>query len=70
MQVVGADLPNSCFSSDGPNQAPRQGLEFENPDKGPDRDGVVRELRPTDKVGDGYDYPDLTDAIEVSITPR
>jgi len=34
----------------------------------PNEDGVVRQLRPTDQVGDGYDYPDPGDAIEVSIT--
>ncbi len=62
--------PNEDPSSDSPNQAPRQGLEFGNPDKGPDEDGVVRELRPTDKVGDGYSYPDPSDAIEVTITPQ
>ena len=60
--------PNEDPGSDSPNQAPRQGLEFENPDKGPDEGGVVRELRPTDRVGDGYSYPDPSDAIEVTIT--
>jgi hypothetical protein len=62
--------PNEDPSSDSPNQAPRQGLEFGNPDKGPDEDGVVRELRPTDQVGDGYSYPDPGEAIEVTITPQ
>lgn len=62
--------PNEDPSSDSPNQAPRQGLEFGNPDKGPDEDGVVRELRPTDKVGDGYSYPDPSEAIDVTITPQ
>jgi hypothetical protein len=62
--------PNEDPSSDSPNQAPRQGLEFGNPDKGPDEDGVVRELRPTDKVDDGYSYPDPSEAIDVTITPQ
>jgi len=62
--------PNEDPASDSPNQAPRQGLEFGNPDKGPDEDGVVRELRPTDKVDDGYSYPDPSDAINVTLTPE
>ena len=60
--------PNEDPASDSPNQAPRQGLEFGNPDRGPDEDGVVRQLRPTGQVGDGYDCPDPGDAIEVTIT--
>jgi len=62
--------PNEDPSSGGCNQAPRQGLEFGNPDRGPDENGVVRELRPTDKVVDGYSYPDPSEAIDVTITPR
>jgi len=62
--------PNEDPGSDSPNQAPRQGLEFGNPDKGPDEHGVVRELRPTDKVDDGYRYPDPSEAIDVTITPQ
>jgi len=62
--------PNEPPGSDSPNQAPRQGLEFGNPDKGPDQGGVVRELRPTDKVGDGYYYPDPTEAIDVTLTSQ
>lgn len=62
--------PNENPNSGSPNQAPRQGLEFGNPDKGPDEDGVVRQLRPTDNVDDGYSYPDPTDVIEVTITPQ
>ena len=41
--------PNEDPSSDGPDQAPRQGLELETPDEGPGRDGVVRELRPLER---------------------
>jgi hypothetical protein len=62
--------PNENPNSGSPNQAPRQGLEFEDPDKGSDENGVVRQLRPTDNVDDGYSYPDPSDAIEVTITPR
>jgi len=62
--------PNESPSSGSPNQAPRQGLEFGNPDKGPDENGVVRQLRPTDNVDDGYSYPDPADAIEVTLTPQ
>jgi hypothetical protein len=62
--------PNEDPSSDSVNQAPRQGLEFGNPDKGPDEDGVVRELRPTDQIDDGYSYPDPSDAIDVTLTPQ
>jgi len=62
--------PNEDPASDSPDQAPRQGLEFGNPDKGPDENGVVRELRPTDKVADGYSYPDPSDAIDVTLTPE
>ncbi len=61
--------PNEDPASGSPTQAPRQGLEFGNPDKGDDENGVVRQLRPTDNVGDGYSYPDPADAIEVTITP-
>jgi hypothetical protein len=61
--------PNEDPTSGSPNQAPRQGLEFGNPDKGPDEDGVVRQLRPVNKVNDGYSYPDPSDAIEVTISP-
>jgi len=60
--------PSEDPAAGSPNQAPRQGLEFGNPDKGTDEDGVVRQLRPTDQVGDGYSYPDPGDAIEVRIT--
>lgn len=62
--------PNDDPSSGSPNQAPRQGLEFDDPDKGSDEDGVVRQLRPVDNVGDGYSYPDPSDAIEVTISPQ
>lgn len=62
--------PNEDPSSGHPTQAPRQGLEFGNPDKGPEEDGVVRQLRPTDNVDDGYHYPDPSDVIEVTITPQ
>ena len=62
--------PNEDPSSGSPNQAPRQGLEFGNPDKGPDENGVVRQLRPTDNVDDGYNYPDPSDVIEVTLTPQ
>jgi len=62
--------PNEDPAAGSPNQAPRQGLEFKNPDKGPDEDGVVRQLRPTDQVGDGLHYPDPSDAIDVTITQK
>lgn len=62
--------PNEAPSSGSPNQAPRQGLEFGNPDKGPDENGVVRQLRPVDTVEDGYSYPDPSDVIDVIITPQ
>jgi hypothetical protein len=62
--------PNEDPESGSPNQAPRQGLEFGNPDRGSDENGVVRQLRPTDNVGDGYSYPDPADAIDVTISPQ
>lgn len=62
--------PNESPSSGSCNQAPRQGLEFGDPDKGPDENGVVRQLRPVDTVGDGYSYPDPSDAIDVIISPQ
>lgn len=62
--------PNEDPTSGSPNQPPRQAVEFGNPDKGPDENGVVRQLRPTDNVGDGYYYPDPSDAIEVTLTPQ
>jgi len=62
--------PNEDPGSGSPNQAPRQGLEFGDPDKGPDEDGVVRQLRPVNKVNDGYSYPDPSEAIDVTISPQ
>ncbi len=62
--------PNEDPASGHPTQAPRQGLEFGDPDKGPDENGVVRQLRPTDNVNDGHSYPDPADAIRVTLTPE
>lgn len=61
---------NEDPSSDSCNRAPRQALEFGNPDKGPDESGVVRQLRPVDDVGDGYSSPDPSDAVEVATSPQ
>lgn len=66
---AGTEL-NESPSSGSPNQAPRQGLEFGDPDKGPDENGVVRQLRPVDNVADGYSYPDPSEAIDVIISPQ
>jgi hypothetical protein len=46
----------------GPDQAPAQ----DSPDQGADEGGVVR---PLDSVMDGYDYPAVSDAIRVTLTP-
>lgn len=62
--------PNDDPASSSPNQAPRQGLEFGNPGRGDDENGLVRQLRPTDNVGGGYSYPDSADAIDVTIAPE
>lgn len=43
----------------GPNQAPRQS----GPNTGPDENGVVQ------LVNDGYTYPNLTDIIQITVTP-
>ncbi|MEF8799826.1 MAG: spondin domain-containing protein [Halolamina sp.] len=47
----------------GPDQAPAQ----DSPDQGADEDGVVRRLADVD---DGYDYPDASDALELTLTPQ
>lgn len=47
----------------GPDQAPAQ----ETPDQGADEGGVVRRL---DDVDDGYSYPEVSDAIRVTLTPQ
>lgn len=44
----------------GPDQAPAQ----DSPTQGGDEDGVVRRLSAVD---DGYDYPDVSDAIQVTV---
>ncbi|MFB6298611.1 MAG: spondin domain-containing protein [Salinirussus sp.] len=54
--------PNAQPPGQGPDQAPAQS----SPDQGPDEKGVVRRLS---DVGDGYRYPDVTQAIRVSLTP-
>lgn len=48
------------FPGAGANQAPRQS----GPDTGADENGTVRAI---DNVNDGYSYPNVTDAIRVSI---
>ncbi|MEF8906991.1 MAG: spondin domain-containing protein [Haloarculaceae archaeon] len=53
--------PNGQPGQD-PDQAPAQ----DSPDQGADEGGVVR---PLDSVMDGYDYPAVTDAIRVTLTP-
>jgi hypothetical protein len=47
----------------GADQAPAQ----ESQDQGADEDDVVRRL---EDVEDGYDYPDASEAIEVTLTPQ
>jgi hypothetical protein len=47
----------------GPDQAPAQS----SPDQGADEGGVVRELT---EMTDEYDYPDVGDAIRVTLTPQ
>jgi hypothetical protein len=55
--------PNAEPPGAGPDQAPAQGM----PDQGADEGGVVRRL---DAVDDGFDYPDPSDAIQVTVTPE
>jgi hypothetical protein len=47
----------------GPDQAPAQ----DSPTQGGDEGGVVRPLA---EVNDGYDYPDVSNAISVTLTPQ
>lgn len=46
----------------GPNQAPRQS----GPDTGEDENSTVRRI---DDVDDGYEYPDTTSVVTVTLTP-
>ncbi|MEF8872415.1 MAG: spondin domain-containing protein [Haloarculaceae archaeon] len=55
--------PNVEPPGEGPNQAPAQ----DSPNQGDDEGGVVRLLA---DVGDGYGYPDISDAIQVTLTPK
>lgn len=48
---------------EGPDQAPAQN----SPDQGTDEGGVVRRLS---AVEDGYDYPAVSDVIQVIVTPN
>jgi hypothetical protein len=54
--------PNAQPPGEGPDQAPAQ----DSPTQGDDEDGVVRRLADVD---DGHDYPAVTDAIRVTLTP-
>ena len=54
--------PNAEPPGQGADQAPAQG----SPDQGDDEGGVVRRL---DDVDDGYDYPEVSEAIQVTVTP-
>jgi len=54
--------PNAQPPGEGPDQAPTQ----DSPTQGDDEDGVVRRLADVD---DGHDYPAVTDAIRVTLTP-
>jgi len=47
----------------GEDQAPAQ----DSPDQGDDEDGVVRALG---EVDDGYDYPDASEVLEITVTPQ
>lgn len=47
----------------GPDQAPAQS----GPDQGDDEGGVVR---PISTVDDGFDYPSVSDTIQVTVTPQ
>ncbi|WP_276299511.1 spondin domain-containing protein [Halorussus lipolyticus] len=47
----------------GPNQAPRQS----GPDTGPDEDAPVRRI---EEVDDGYEYPSVSDSIQVLVVPE
>jgi hypothetical protein len=47
----------------GPNQAPRQS----GPDTGPAEDATVRRI---EEVDDGYEYPDVSDSIQVLVVPE
>jgi len=59
--------PNKDPASGHPTTAPRQVIEFQNPDLGGDEGGVIRNI---DKVDDGYFWPDPTDVIEFTLTPQ
>ena len=54
--------PNAEPPGQGADQAPAQ----DGPDQGDDEGGVVRRL---DDVDDGYDYPEVSEAIQVTVTP-
>jgi len=47
----------------GPNQAPRQS----GPDTGPDENASVRRI---EEVDDGYEYPSVSDSIQVLVVPE
>ena len=53
--------PNAEPPGEGPDQAPQ-----DDPPQGDAEGGVVR---PLDDVDDGYDYPDVSEAIQVTVTP-
>ncbi len=55
--------PNAEPPGFGPDQAPAQDA----PAQGDDENGVVR---PLSAVDDGHDYPAVTDAIRVTLTPQ
>ena len=53
--------PNAEPPGEGPDQAPQ-----DDPPQGDAEGGVVR---PLDDVDDSYDYPDVSEAIQVTVTP-
>jgi hypothetical protein len=54
--------PNAEPPGQGSDQAPAQ----DSPDQGDDEDAVVR---PLSDVDDGYQYPDVTNLVKVTLTP-
>ena len=55
--------PNAQPPGEGPDQAPAQ----DSFDQGDDEGGGVR---PIDQVDDGHSYPDVSDVIQVTLTPQ
>lgn len=62
IELWDAGTESNQAPGEGADQAPSQ----ESPDQGDDEGGVIQLL---EDVDDGYDYPDVSDAIQVTLTP-